>query len=225
MYHLIVRMYNGQYKQDELLDKQVFKGLEHGVFVDVGAHDGVSISNTFFFEQHRRWTGICIEPNPNVYPNLQKSRTCITLPYAVDCSEGVVDFICNDGYTEMLSGLATYYDVRHHQRKQKEIQKHGGSSTIIQVPTKRLDTILAEKDVTHINYLSIDVEGGELAVLKSIDFDAVFIDVIGFECNYPDSLTPIVTFLREKGFKMLYSNPAHADVFMIHERSEFTSCL
>lgn len=212
-------MYKGQFKQDEFLDKRVFRELKNGVFVDVGAHDGISLSNTYFFEKCRNWSGVCIEPNPHVYPKLEKSRSCITLPYAVDCKDGIVDFVCNDGYTEMLSGIATYYDAQHHRRREYENVQYGGSTKIIQVPSKRLDTILMEHGITHVNYLSIDVEGGELAVLQSIDYDKIFIDVIDFECNNNELLHPIIKFLESKDFKVFHT--MGVDVFMVHRLSQF----
>jgi FkbM family methyltransferase len=61
----------------------------------------------------------------------------------------------------------------------------GSTTQIISVQTKRLETIFDEHNVSRINYLSIDVEGAEFEVIKSINFE-VFIDVIGFENNYRD---------------------------------------
>ena len=69
-----------------------------------------------------------------------------------------------------------------------------------------------------MNYLSIDVEGAEFAVIKSIDFDSVFIDVIGFENNYNDTSIPIVEYLSAKGYNLLYTS---MDIFMIHKNSKF----
>ena len=43
-------MYYSQFKQDQFLEEVVFKGYKNGTFVDVGAHDGVSINNTLYFE-------------------------------------------------------------------------------------------------------------------------------------------------------------------------------
>jgi hypothetical protein len=43
--------YNSQHKQDEFVDSTFFKDKIDGVFLDIGAHDGVSINNTLFFEQ------------------------------------------------------------------------------------------------------------------------------------------------------------------------------
>ena len=67
-------MFNSQEKQDELLEKNVFKGYKNGFFVDVGAHDGRSINNTLYFEEANNWTGICIELMPDTFINLQENR-------------------------------------------------------------------------------------------------------------------------------------------------------
>jgi FkbM family methyltransferase len=209
-----------QDKQDLFLETTIFKGHKHGFFVDVGAHDGVSINNTLFFEKSHNWTGINIEPITDVYSKLASNRpTCVNLCCAVSDSDGTAEFIFNRGYTEMISGLKDHYDPRHAARLQRELNYHKGSSDTITVPTKRLSTIFKEHNVSRVNYLSIDVEGAEFAVIRSIDFNAVFIDVIGFENNYPDVSIPIVKYLEEKGFQLIKHRSM--DIFMIHKDSEF----
>jgi FkbM family methyltransferase len=213
-------MFYSQYKQDEYLEHKVFKGFKNGVFVDVGAHDGLTINNTLFFERQHNWSGINIEPLPNVYQKLAQNRpNCINLNYAVSSETGMADFVCNEGYTEMLSGLASQYDSRHHMRRERENRKKGSTTRIIQVQTKRLEDIFQAHDIRHVHYLSIDVEGAELDVIRSINFDKVYIDVIEFECNYPDTAPPIVEYLQTKGYQLL--GEKHPDIFMIHRDSMF----
>ena len=60
-------MYHSQDGQDLYLDKHVFKGLKNGIFVDIGANDGITINNTLFFEKVLGWNGLCIEPNDNYF--------------------------------------------------------------------------------------------------------------------------------------------------------------
>jgi hypothetical protein len=124
----------------------------------------------------------------------------------------------NRGYTEMLSGLKDQYDPRHFQRVKDEITSCGGSTDVIIVNTKRIDTICEENEINHIHYLSIDVEGAEYDVIKSINFDKVFVDVIEFENNYPDTSTRIVEYLSSKGYVVIHKN---LDIFMIHRSSQF----
>jgi mRNA-degrading endonuclease HigB of HigAB toxin-antitoxin module len=118
----------------------------------------------------------------------------------------------------MISGLKNQFDNRHLNRLNKELEKYGGKSEIISVQTKTIETICEENNIKHINYLSIDVEGAEFEVIKSINFDKVFIDVIGFENNYDDCSIPIVNYLKEKGYLFLHKS---IDIFMIHEHSIF----
>jgi len=205
--------------QDKYLETNVFKGFKNGVFMDVGAHDGIKINNTLFFEKERGWSGVNIEPNKTVYDKLVLNRpSCINLNCAVANEDGTAEFICNEGYTEMLSGLKNNYDPRHHTRLNNEIEYYGGKSSVINTSVKKIDTICKENNITRIHYLSIDVEGGEFDVIRSINFDSVFIDVIGFENNYNDTSIPIVQYLTEKGYTVIHSA---MDIFMKHSKSMF----
>jgi uncharacterized protein YkvS len=88
------------------------------------------------------------------------------------------------------------------------------------VCTKKLETIFNENNIKHVNYISIDVEGGEFDVIKSINFNKVFIDVIGFENNYNDVSVPIVTYLESKNFEVCQCESS-MDIFMINRSSVY----
>ena len=83
---------------------------------------------------------------------------------------------------------------------------------------ERRKTIFDKYNIPHINYLSIDVECGEFEVIKSINFDKVYIDVIGFENNYNDTSIPIIKYLEERNYVVIHSS---LDIFMIHKNSVF----
>ena len=212
-------MFNSQDKQDEYLETNIFKGYKNGVFVDIGAHDGISINNTLYFEKYNNWTGINVEPIKKVYDTLIVNRpNSININCAVCNNDGVAEFICNTGYTEMISGLQNHFDQRHMARLKRENNQMGSTTEIIQVNTKRLETICYENNIKHINYLSIDVESAEFDVIKSINFDKVFIDVIGFENNFNDVSIPIIEYLKNKNFVVIHKS---LDIFMIHKNSIF----
>jgi FkbM family methyltransferase len=212
-------MYYSQSSQDKFLEENIFKGYKNGFFVDVGAHDGITFNNTLYFEKENNWTGINIEPIASVYNKLVINRpNCINLPYAICNNDGEASFICNEGYTEMISGLKDTYYYKHNNRLENELKSMGGESNIINVKTKKLETIFDDNNVKNIDYLSIDVEGAEFEVIKSINFDKVFIDVIEFEDNYEETSEPIVEYLTKLGYSTLYKS---MDIFMIHENSLF----
>ena len=86
-------MYCSQDNQDKFLEENVFKGYKNGIFVDVGAHDGISINNTLYFEKYNNWTGVNIEPIKNVFDSLLKNRpNSININCAVCNSDGETDF-------------------------------------------------------------------------------------------------------------------------------------
>jgi FkbM family methyltransferase len=211
--------YYSQLGQDKYLNENIFKGFKNGYFVDVGANDGLSINNTLFFERNLGWTGINIEPLEVAFEKLKVNRpNCINLRYAICNENGTANFLCNEGYTEMLSGLEKSYDPRHHERREAENKIHNAKTKVIQVQTIRLEDLFEEYNVKHIHFISIDVEGGEFEVIKSINFDKVFIDVIVFENNYSDASLPIVQYLKNKGFII---KTLDCDIIMIHNKSEF----
>jgi FkbM family methyltransferase len=215
-----------QDNQDKFLETNIFKGFKNGVFVDVGAHDGVSINNTYYFEKNNGWTGINVEPMKEIYDKLVVNRpACVNLNYAIHSKEGVSEFICNTGYTEMISGLKDTFHDRHYERLQHELNKHGGTSEVISVDTRRLDSILQEHNIKHVHYLSIDVEGAEFEVIKSINYEDVFIDVIDFENNYDEASVPIIEFLVSKGYVQLKLPFWTLDIYMIHKDSQFVPSL
>jgi len=212
-------MFYSQCGQDRFLNDNIFKGFKKGVFIDVGAHDGKTFNNTLFFEEQHEWTGINIEPNELVYKSLLKNRpSCININCAIDSKEGTAEFILNTGRTEMLSGLKSYYDPRHLNRCSREITEYGGTTTTVEINTLRLDTIFDRHNIKNVNYLSIDVEGGEFAVINSIDFQRVFIDIIEFENNFAGSSNHIIDYLVSKGYRVLKSDD---NITMIHNKSLF----
>lgn len=212
-------MFYSQEKQDEYLETTIFKGYKHGIFMDIGAHDGVSLNNTLYFERTNQWTGINVEPNKKVYDQLVINRPdSININCAVCNNNGTAQFICNTGYTEMLSGLKDAYHPKHFERLTRENREMGGTTEFMEVITRKVESICDEHDIKHINYLSIDVEGAEFDVIKSINFDKVFIDVIGFENNYQDVSESITKYLE--GFDYVIIRVS-ADIFMMHKKSIF----
>lgn len=191
--------YYSQCGQDKWLIDHHFKGVNNGCFVDIGAHDGVSFSNTLKLEE-LGWTGVAVEPMPETYKKLKNSRKCTTVNGCISRVSGQDSFRLISGYSQMLSGLVSEYGEQHLERIKREIEEHGGSYRDIDVNCFNFNELMAMNDIVHIDYLNLDVEGGELAVLESIDFNEVYIEVIGVENNYLDARIP--KLLARKGFKL-----------------------
>ena len=180
--------------------ERLFRGMTGGFFVDIGAGDGITLSNTYYFERNLGWTGICFEPNPSAYEKLRQNRKCLCINGAVSDRRGNARFLKIEGYSEMLSGLVEKYDSMHMARIEKELTTYGGTKREIMVPCYNLNETLAQNGVSHVDYMSLDTEGSEFAILKSLDFQQVAYRTIGVENNYGDCM--IEKYLSGRGFRL-----------------------
>ena len=211
--------YNSQYLQDVFLDRWVFDGFTNGTFADIGAHDGVTYSNTFFFEKARGWHGIAVEPNPDVFKKLSESRHCHTLNCCVSDHAGTVPFVKLSGYSEMLSGIADNYAVEHRERIEAELRQFGGRADTIDVQARPFNDIAREFGFSEFTYLSIDTEGSELSILRGIDFSALFVHALTVEYNFEHAKAGMVELMRERGFEHVQT--LGHDLVFLNRRSGF----
>lgn len=158
--------YTSQAGQDNVVDR-LSKAARDGTFVDVGGYDGVTGSNTLFLEAFRGWNGILVEPVPTQLQKASNARTCECLGLAIAAQEGEADFIeVSEGFTQMSGLRATYDDtllktVRAGKRHKEKVRK---------VQTRTLSNLLNEFDIPHPDFISLDIEGGELECLRQFPF-------------------------------------------------------
>lgn len=213
--------YYSQFGQDKFLNEEVFKNKKHGIFVEVGAYDGIKLSNTYFFEKNMEWSGICIEPIPGLFFKLKANRKCFCINKCVSDKNKKAKFlhvlggneyeiIADDEYpkikgrehTEMLSGLLDFYNPEHKKLIDRELCELGGAKNIFETECILLNDVFEYLPMnSKIDYLSIDTEGGELQILQAVDFDRFDIDVIGLEVLYPDK--NIEVFMSKIGYKLI----------------------
>tara|TARA_B100001093_G_C26825767_1_gene1013917 strand:- start:1482 stop:2150 length:669 start_codon:yes stop_codon:yes gene_type:complete len=196
--NLINSGFKSQYGQDRFVFEEIFKGQKAGFFLDIGAHDGITFSNTAYFESVG-WDGVTVEPNPSVFSQLNRNRNCQKFNGCITSKSGNVNFRKISGYSEMLSGVVETYDNRHISRINNEILDKGGSYTDISVPCLSFRDLVSQYQIEKINFLSIDVEGGELEILQNIDFNLLVIDVVAVENNYGDYQIP--KLMKENGYE------------------------
>lgn len=211
-----VSAYKSQALQDLFLDRWVFRDLQGGQFVDIGAHDGITCSNTWFFESQRKWHGVCVEPNPAVFKRLMANRKCTTLNCCVSDVGGEVRFQKITGYSEMLSGIVDKYEADHVQRIRDEMQAHGGSSEIISVTARTFADVATGHGLSEINYLSIDTQGGESELLRSIDFRKFYVHVVSVEHRVPQR-EAMMALMREQNFELIKS--MGSDLLFLNRKS------
>lgn len=163
-----------QDNQDYIVYNSFFKDKTDGIFCDVGGNHPLNINNTRYFEE-QGWSGYVFEPLPYMKPLWEEHRQAMFFPYAASDKEGKVVFsIVKDttGWEDMLSFVKETRDI-----------DYGYDSEEVTVQTRPLKDVFREKNIMHIDYMSIDVEGHELNVIKGIDFSKVEINVLTIENN------------------------------------------
>jgi FkbM family methyltransferase len=96
----------------------------------------------------------------------------------------------------MMGGLVDHYEPGD----LKMVTERSGAK-IINVATRRLDAILNEHKITAIDYLSIDTEGSELAILKSFDFNRFKVQALSVENNR--NLPQIPDYMQSVGYRRI----------------------
>ena len=172
--------YFSQAGQDRFLHEQVFKNKRNGTFVEIGGYDGWTGSNCVFFEKALDWTGLVVEASPQLAGQIGKTRRAEVVHAAVSDRDGSAEFLeVTSGMTQM-GGLIDQYPDEQLERMRRN-ERH--METVVTVPATRLDTLLRAHGLEKIDYCSIDVEGAERAVLRSLDFDEFDIAALSIENN------------------------------------------
>lgn len=188
-----------QDKQDIIIYQKYLHAFgNNGFFVDIGANDGITFSNSLLYEE-LGWQGVCVEPHPRAFSVLSDRRSCICVNACVSSETKKVNFLQVDGCPEMLSGILEFYDPRHLSRVDLEIRRDGGSKKIIEIDSYTYEDLSIKYNIpSHVQYLSIDVEGGELNVLQSINFSKFSFDILGVENNFGDAV--VENYLKQFGY-------------------------
>lgn len=143
--------------------------FDNGVFIEVGAVDGIHQSNTNHLEKHKNWTGVLIEPNIEAYKkcvvNREKSKVfnCALVDY--DYSEPEIEMYFRSWISGDSGPVTSVFDSPFNQ-----VPGWGAYNNSYMIPARTLDSILQEAEIEKIDLFSLDVEGYELKVLQGFDF-------------------------------------------------------
>jgi FkbM family methyltransferase len=140
-----------------------------GTFVEAGAFDGYWGSNTYWFERFRDWSGVLVEPLPEMAQRARRERPrssvfqCALVPpdYGSDTVE-----LRTGGVMSVISG-AWGGEEEDHARTGARMR--GDDTFVLEVVARQLSGVLDEAGITEIDLLTLDVEGFEASVLRGLD--------------------------------------------------------
>lgn len=172
-----------------------------GFYLDIGCNDPIKFSNTFGLYCNG-WRGICVDANLGLINKFKKTRKLDHAVHAaVSDQEEVVDFYFSD--LDLVSTMHVPFtegEWKEQNYKLKEVKK---------MKTVTLNTILKDfeqDDRSHflnkIDLLSIDVEGHDFNVLKSIDLNKYRPSIIVIEMHEFDKSNPT----KDEIYQYLYSH-------------------
>jgi FkbM family methyltransferase len=181
--------------QDAWLERNLFRGKRDGVFVEIGGYDGITGSNCLFFELMRGWTGLVIEPAPGLAAQCRACRRAEVLQVAVSETAGTAEFLEVEQGFRQMSGLTASYDPGLRARVEGDPRHRG---RLVRVETRPLAAILDDHGLREVDYISLDVEGGEAAVLSSFPFDRFQVRAWSVENNTADRTIPAL--MQQNGY-------------------------
>jgi len=170
-----------------------------GFFVEVGATDGVLLSNTWLLEREFGWRGICAEPNPAFYEQLKQNRSCSVSEACIGERTGEdVEFVMAGEYGGMVKHAA---QDNHAERRSAYLADEG---CITHLRTISLNDFLIKFNAPReIDYLSIDTEGSEYEILSAFPFENWQIDLLTVEHNYTAQREKRRDLLESRGYSRI----------------------
>jgi len=201
---------------EDLIIQQLFiaLGIDRIRYLDIGAHHPSYLSNTYYFYL-RGNDGVCVEPDPSLFELFPRFRPRDThLNCGVGTSEGTADFyiMSTPGLNTFSSEEADRYSAsgKHVIRKKMKIE--------VQTVNHIIERNFSEPP----NLVSLDIEGWDLTVLKSLDFfrfrpNVFCIETLSYtEDNSERKLTEIIDFMHESGY-VTYSDTYINTIFVDRE--------
>ncbi len=165
-----------------------FKQSPQGVFVEVGANHPTVDNQTWFLEQ-RGWSGVLVEPNPDLVRLLVEQRLRSRVVHAAVGAPGQPDDV------DLLLGLNPLHSTLTPMLGDQL------SGKTVRVKLRTLNSILDQVGVERIDFLSIDVEGMELQVLQGLDFKKHAPRLILIEEHRRDYTKHF--YLRHQGYRLV----------------------
>jgi FkbM family methyltransferase len=208
------RAYHGLHGLDRKLE--AYLDFDGGFFVELGANDGVAQSNTLYFERQRGWRGVLIEPILHNFLKCQANRAGDNAFFCAACvSESYPDPYLRLTYSNLMTtphGVDSDVDDPQAHARSGSIYLPGGEAPVeVMAVARTLDSLLDEAGAPgEMDLLSLDVEGGELEVLKGLSHERRRFRYMLVECREPQRLE---TYLAQHGYALIDKLSQHDYLF------------
>jgi FkbM family methyltransferase len=222
---LAKRLLQGKYFSLNQLDRKLEKYVDYdnGYFVELGANDGVTLSNSLYFEKYRNWRGLLVEPVPHNFLKCRQNRSSRDSIYCAACVSFNYDqeFV-RIAYSNLMStsvGLESdIQDPRGHAKLGDQFLRNGETVFEFGAVGRTLNSLLLDASAPKlIDFLSLDVEGVELEVLKGVDHQVFRFKYILVECR---DFPRLSAYLEDQGYYFAEKLSVHDYLFAGGEQAD-----
>ncbi|MEM7189667.1 MAG: FkbM family methyltransferase [Pseudomonadota bacterium] len=182
-----------------------------GFFVEFGAGNGISMSNTALLEKGHGWTGILAEPNPGFHARLGRERKAAIDHDCVHATTGGTEvFLCTE--RPAFSRLAAIRpDDAFEREGQRRVERE------LMVPTVSLNDLLDRHGAPgKIDYISIDTEGAELDILSTFEFRRRQVALFTIEHNFTPERAGVQALMEANGYIRRFPEFSRFDDWYLH---------
>ena len=182
---------------EELVIWEFFAGQRCGFFVEIGAYDGVTFSNTYLLEA-AGWNGILVEANPRRFQECRKERPyshCVQAAVVANRAYGAVKLMVPVG-EDGIDSLSYIQTTSEHRQR---VSKAARVVDAIDIPSLTMDELL-EGHNGSVQLVSIDVEGAELSVLQGMNIARWLPELLIIEDNTMGKDPSIRNYLNRFGY-------------------------
>ncbi len=168
-------------------------------YIDIGCHHPTYLSNTaFFYENGSR--GVCVEPDPFLFKTIadvRKEDICLNAGIGVDDKTEADFYILSE---RTLNTFSKEDAERYQSYGSKKIE------SVVKLPLMNVNSVIEKHLLPHPNFISLDVEGMDMAILQSFDFKKFRPEVFCIESltytenGTEEKITSIINFMQEQGY-------------------------
>lgn len=189
--------------------------IKRGFFVEAGANNGKSQSNTLYYEKYMGWRGLLVEAIPALAEHCRQNRPkCIVencALVAADYSEEHIEMNYCNLMSVVKGGLKNFEEEQKHLLSGRKCLAEGDETYSVITPAKTLSYLLDKHQIEHVDLFSLDVEGYEAQVLKGIDYDRHLIDFMLVEVHCREEVEAVIGHLY-KPISILNIEESYSDI-------------
>jgi FkbM family methyltransferase len=190
-----------------------------GFFVELGALDGSKYSNTWVLEKILGWRGLLIEPNPANFEQVRYNRpNAIAINTAVCSTIQEVHFLISDPDRPDRGGILEFMGDEFLKTSHPSFDAHDQNqvNALPRTTCLPLQLVFDLFRITNIDFLSLDVEGAEFEVIKTLNLTRTYIKWIVIEAwgKNPDKDAMVKNYVMSTGLYEFHGHVVHNDWFV-----------